>query len=95
MAFTTICTHTHTHDAITRLTTRFKSQTTQTNLVNARHNKRFLDEGDPGVGVQSQKLLHLFAVGYFWDGTQLLVERTQRCVYVQLPANVPFIPQIL
>lgn len=43
-----------------------------TNLIYAWHNKRFLDKGNPGICVESQKLLHFFTVGYFRDGAQLL-----------------------
>lgn len=49
-------------------------------LVDARHDERLLDERDPGVGVEGQELLHLFAVGHFRDGTQLLREKKRELV---------------
>lgn len=48
-------------------------------LVYARHNERFLDKGDPGVGIESEKLLHLFTVGYLREDTKLL-EKKAECI---------------
>lgn len=47
-------------------------------LVYAWHNERFLDKGDPGICVESEKFLHLLTVGYFRDAAQLLKRLKQK-----------------